>query len=116
MACRDVYKVKTLSDGRQVAVRADAEQKNEKVTASGMIRRLIFGVDSKCRANELLQNNLTMFEWVVRNKIYPNFWGRALNGPDGLTTEEIKFLHGTQINSILFTKLSTFFVLKVDSF
>ena len=93
MACRDVYKVKTLSDGTQVAVRADAVQKTGKITANRVIRRLLFGVDSLCRANELLQNNLTMFEWVVRNKIYPNFWGRALNGPDGLTTEEIKFLH-----------------------
>ena len=46
-----------------------------------------------CLANELLQNNLTLFEWAVRNKLYPNFWGRSITGEQALTRGEIDFLH-----------------------
>lgn len=55
--------------------------------------RLLFGVDSNVRANNLLQNNITEFEWASRNKLYPNFWGRNLVGDNALTKEEIDFLH-----------------------
>lgn len=55
--------------------------------------RLLFGVDSSRPASELLQNNLKLFEWVVRNKIFPCFWGRDLNGDTPLTSEEVRFLH-----------------------
>ena len=55
--------------------------------------RLLFGVDSKIQANDILQNNISEFEWVVRNKVYPNFWGRNLVGENCLTKEEINFLH-----------------------
>lgn len=54
--------------------------------------KLWFGVDSTAPANTLLQNNLNMFEWVQRNKIYPAFWGRNIFGEDALTKEEIAFL------------------------
>ena len=54
---------------------------------------LFFGVDSDVPANELLQNNLTLFEWAVRNKLYPNFWGRSITGEQALTRGEIDFLH-----------------------
>lgn len=54
--------------------------------------RLLFGVNSNIPSNIILQNNLTMFEWVKRNKLYPNFWGRNLTGDNALTEEEIKFL------------------------
>ena len=57
------------------------------------VNRLLFGVDSKHPANDLLQNNIEQFEWVVRNKIYPNFYGRNMVGEKCLTREEIKFLH-----------------------
>lgn len=55
--------------------------------------RLLFGVDSKIQANDLLQNNIEEFEWVVRNKVYPNFYGRYLTGENCLTRDEINFLH-----------------------
>ena len=55
--------------------------------------RLLFGVDSMCRVDNILQNNLTEFEWVIRNKRYPDFWGRHLNGENCLTADEIIFIH-----------------------
>lgn len=55
--------------------------------------RLLFGVDSKIQADDILQNNISEFEWVVRNKVYPNFWGRNLVGENCLTKNEIDFLH-----------------------
>ena len=54
---------------------------------------LRFGVDTAGKADEVLQNNLTEFEWVARNKLYPDFWGRNLVGENCLTEEEIRFLH-----------------------
>lgn len=55
--------------------------------------RLLFGVDSKRRATTMLQNNIDLFEWVVRNKVYPSFWGRNITGENCLTVEEIEYLH-----------------------
>ncbi len=57
------------------------------------ILTLFFGVNSKYRADEKLQNNLTLFEWVTRNKLFPNFWGRDINGETPLTSVEMKFLY-----------------------
>ncbi len=54
---------------------------------------LLFGVDSYVQANDVLQNNLTEFDWVTRNKLYPNFWGHYISGQGCLTKEEISFLH-----------------------
>ena len=64
------------------------------------VSRLLFGVDSKIQANDLLQNNIDQFEWVVRNKIYPNFYGRYLTGENCLTKDEIKFLASSIIDYI----------------
>ena len=55
--------------------------------------KLLFGVDSKIQSDDILQNNISVFEWVVRNKVYPNFWGRNLVGENCLTKKEIDFLH-----------------------
>ncbi|MBR6502632.1 MAG: hypothetical protein IKT42_04245 [Clostridia bacterium] len=64
--------------------------------------RLFFGVDSNVRANNTLQNNLTQFEWVKRNKSHPNFWFRNINGKNSLTIEEIDFIRmcGTKIGAV----------------
>lgn len=56
-------------------------------------KRLLFGVDSRIQANDVLQNNITEFEWVERNKLYPNFWGRYIVGDDCITEAELEFLH-----------------------
>ena len=54
---------------------------------------LVFGVDSRFSAEDILQNNITMFEWVSRNKLRPNFWIRNIAGENALTKQKIKFLH-----------------------
>ena len=82
MTCRDTYYKKM------------AQQKIAKVEADSEATRLLFGVDSATGANNLLQNNLTQYEWAVRNKVYPYFWGRNIVGEHALTKEEIEFLKG----------------------
>lgn len=57
------------------------------------VAELYFGVESKVRADNILQNNLTQFEWVVRNKMYPLFWARNIIGQNSITKEEIDFIH-----------------------
>lgn len=88
MACRDAYRNKTKNKVVETAV-IETEQ-----VAEPEIAMLLFGVDSKVPSNDVLQNNITEFEWVTRNKLYPNFWGRNIIGEDSLTREEIDFLHG----------------------
>lgn len=87
MACRDAYKTNTVQEAEFVSTTVSVP------TVAKNVSRLLFGVDSKIQANDLLQNNIDEFEWVVRNKIYPNFYGRYLTGDNCLTKDEIKFLH-----------------------
>ena len=89
MACRNAYKTQKIIEGPDVAQTSIAMPKVAKA-----VNRLLFGVDSKIQANDLLQNNIEEFEWVVRNKIYPNFYGRYLSGENCLTKEEVRFIHG----------------------
>ena len=67
MACRNAYKTKTM----EMDVEADIIQASitEPIVAQN-VNRLLFGVDSKAQADDLLQNNIEQFEWVVRNKIF----------------------------------------------
>ena len=58
------------------------------------VSRLFWGADSQMQSNDLLQNNIEEFEWIVRNKKHPDFYGRYLTGDNCLTLEEIGFLHG----------------------
>ena len=88
MACRNAYKTKNIIEEADVAQTSISE-----LAVAKSVNRLLFGVDSKIQANDLLQNNIEEFEWVVRNKIYPNFYGRYLTGENCLTKDEIKFLH-----------------------
>ena len=88
MACRKAYKAKTMTEEAEVIQIPVTEP-----VVAQKVQRLLFGVDSKIQANDLLQNNLDHFEWITRNKIYPNFCGRYLTGENCLTKEEIKFLH-----------------------
>lgn len=89
MACRNAYRTKTTFPETDIAQSSITEP-----VVAKSVNRLLFGVDSKIQANDLLQNNIEEFEWVVRNKIYPNFYGRYLTGDNCLTKDEIKFLHG----------------------
>ena len=88
MACRKAYQTKTTFEEIDVT-----KTSISKPQVAKSVNRLLFGVDSKIQANDLLQNNIDEFEWVVRNKIYPNFYGRYLTGENCLTKDEIKFLH-----------------------
>ena len=88
MACRNAYRARRMNTEADVVQASITEPAVAKT-----VDRLLFGVDSKIQANDLLQNNIEEFEWVVRNKIYPNFYGRYLTGENCLTKEEIKFLH-----------------------
>ena len=93
MACKDAR----LRQAKALETKVEETQPNveevKEVTESRPPKRLLFGVDSKVRADDLLQNNITEFEWVVRNKIYPVYWGRNIAGENCLTKEEIEFLH-----------------------
>ena len=86
MACRNAYTMMTTNTEK-------AENKIQPVTAKKTVTRLLFGIDTKIETDDLLQNNITQFEWAVRNKIYPNFVGRNIVGENSLNKEEIKFLH-----------------------
>ena len=88
MACRNAYRERTMNLETDVAQTVISEP-----VVAQSVNRLLFGVDSQIQANDLLQNNIEEFEWVVRNKIYPNFYGRYLTGENCLTKDEIKFLH-----------------------
>lgn len=90
MACRDAYKNQTMTIEETTEIIQSESQTTENVMS---VTRLLFGVDSTVQANDVLQNNLTEFEWVTRNKLYPNFWGRNMTGENALTKEEIEFLH-----------------------
>ncbi len=71
----------------------NTQPKAKEITAKKAVERLFWGVDSQIQSDDILQNNITEFEWVVRNKMYPIFWGRNLVGENALTKEEIDFLH-----------------------
>ncbi len=105
MACRDAYKIETKNTNKTTA--ADPSAKPESDNTAD-ISNLLFGVDSKVQSNDILQNNLTEFDWVTRNKLYPNFWGRNITGENCLTKEEIDFLHnkGCKIAAIYTTSES----------
>lgn len=94
MACRNAYRRRTIMYGAE-----EIQPEISEPIVKKSVPRLFFGVDSKIESNDLLQNNISMFEWVLRNKIHPNFYGRSIVGEDALTKEEIRFLHmqGTKI-------------------
>ncbi len=89
MACRNAYKTR-ISEVENIAPVASTSIPE----VAKNVGRLLFGADSATQASDLLQNNIDHFEWIVRNKIYPNFCGRYISGENRLTKEEIAFIHG----------------------
>ena len=51
-----------------------------------------FGVRSATPSNKRLKNGYTLYDWVMRQKCFPDFWGRSISGVERLTEEEIAFL------------------------
>lgn len=88
MACKDILKMRNTIEPANMA-----QTTTVNTETFNAVHKLRFGIDSEAQSNDLLQNNITEFEWAVRNKIYPDFWGRRINGKDKLTKEEISFLH-----------------------
>ena len=87
MACRNAYTTSIIHEFEKASSKISDPIVEERVS------KLYFGVDSKIQSDDLLQNNIDMFEWILRNKIHPNFYGRYITGLDALTKEEISFLH-----------------------
>ena len=90
MTCKDAKKKPAEAE---ILVAENTQPETNEVTEEKAVDRLFFGVDSQIQSDDVLQNNITLFEWSVRNKVYPNFWGRNLVGENALTREEIDFLH-----------------------
>lgn len=88
MACRDTI-------GMNTDIQAAVPEETDAATPASAPETgmMFFGVDSATRADALLQNNLTQFEWATRNKMQPNYWGRYIGGENAVTAEEIDFLH-----------------------
>lgn len=89
MACKNAY----AKRAQTVTVAEAVPVKTPDVHMPDLHLHLRFGVDSHVQAHDVLQNNITEFEWVSRNKLYPNFWGRNITGDNCLTKEEVDFLH-----------------------
>ncbi|MBQ8165111.1 MAG: hypothetical protein IJZ94_04780, partial [Clostridia bacterium] len=81
MACRDAYEkaISVIENIEEKSISNETVESNNEKTV-----RLLFGVDSAIPSNDILQNNITEFEWVTRNKLYPNFWGRNITGENAL--------------------------------
>lgn len=92
MACRDAYKSAVYAQYEEAVEEEKIADTVKPITVEQEVEQLFFGVDSKTPATEILQNNLTEYEWVSRNKISPNFWGRYILGENALSKEEIAFL------------------------
>lgn len=54
--------------------------------------KTFFGVSSDIPSNQRLKNGYTLYDWVMRQKGFPLFWGRTLFGKNAITEDEIRFL------------------------
>lgn len=54
--------------------------------------KIIFGVSSTTPANKKLKNGYTLYEWIMRQKCFPRFWGRTILWEDSITDKEIEYL------------------------
>ena len=90
MACKDAKK----KQAKAFSMMAESVQQVKSEAEAQATERLLFGADTHFSADDILQNNLTEFEWIARNKLYPNFLGRNIAGENCLTKEEIEFIHG----------------------
>ena len=63
--------------------------------------KTIFGVSSTIPSNTRLTNGYTMYDWVMRQRCFPAFWGRNLTGDSAITPDEIEFLHSKDCKILL---------------
>ena len=94
MACKGARKKRAVvTTAVENSVVKETQQETKKDIEEKVLEKLYFGVDSKVQSDDILQNNINHFEWVVRNKVYPSFWGRNIVGENALTEDEISFIH-----------------------
>jgi len=74
-----------------------------------------YGVSSVTPMNKKLKNGYTMYDWVKRQKCFPDFCMRTLSGDNKITMEEVEFLksRGCKIGLVL-RDLTEEIVSKVD--
>ena len=97
MACKDA-----INNVSHIAIPTIEFVKDTKSFGVLVPENMFFGVDTRIPADDLLQNNIKLFDWVTRNKLQPNFWGRNLIGENCITKEEIQFLHNNGCRVALF--------------
>ena len=74
--------------------------------------KTVFGVSSATPINKKLKNGYTMFDWVMRQKGFPSFCMRTLDGENAVTADEIAFFKdkdckiGLVIRNLTETKVS----------
>lgn len=66
MACKDAKKKQAEAENLVVE---NTQPETKEVTEEKTVDRLFFGVDSQIQSDDVLQNNITLFEWSVRNKV-----------------------------------------------
>lgn len=82
MSCVNFKTKEKNNKWREVALDLEKEKSTPKY----------FGVDTKTRVDVLLQNNITLFDWIRKNQGFPYYVGRRINGEDALTNEEMSYI------------------------
>lgn len=83
MACINFNSSKKNNKWREVKLDPQKEQSIMK----------FFGVDTETNVTELLQHNLTLFDWIRKNQGFPYFVGRRINGENALTKDELTYIN-----------------------
>lgn len=60
-----------------------------------------FGVTTVKPSNTKLTNGYTLFDWVMRQKCFPAFWGRPISGENAITSDELAFLKEKNCKTML---------------
>ena len=60
-----------------------------------------FGVKSTLPANYKLSNGYNLYEWVMRKKCFPSFWGRPISGDNAIDLNELEFFQQKQCKVML---------------
>lgn len=63
--------------------------------------KTFFGVSSDTPSNKRLKNGYTLYDWVMRQKGFPLFWGRTISGENAIDEEEIRFLRDKDCKVLL---------------
>ena len=66
MACKKFHQMNAVAAPAPVTENAPVPVVSKE--GARPVEQLMFGVDAAIEANDVLQNNLTHFEWAVRNK------------------------------------------------